>query len=403
MVEGVHSFSERLYAFRYCIYRAGRRALWISLRLARSWLLLFRSTIHLRARWKVAGTMTWIRGPSWDGCWILSGLPLGIIASILAIWISPFWLLASGVVLFQTGHSLSPIALAWMHKGYRRYLLAHPWKFVAAPVVILASATFAGWASGASPIFDSVTLKINQVPPLSVLWVLAITYTYWNIYHFGKQNFGVMSIYRQKTGSYAASQRRFDLVYSCLTAWSIMVVSTIHLAANYFRISLLGYWQVLAAYLVIAAIGMAIMLWREWREARLCAARIVLILTNGVGMGTAMFWWLGGVGIVSMNHWLVAIGLAGHASRRPWLLPLAVILAGIVLFCALFPDVRHLAVPTRVAAWAIAFRLALGFVHFLYDRWVWKLSDPHVQATIGQVLLERREAKPCKWMAATGA
>ena len=29
-------------------------------------------------------------------------------------------------------------------------------------------------------------------------------------------------------------------------------------------------------------------------------------------------------------------------------------------------------------------RFGLGFVHFLYDRWLYKFSDPEVGATIGQ-------------------
>jgi hypothetical protein len=29
-------------------------------------------------------------------------------------------------------------------------------------------------------------------------------------------------------------------------------------------------------------------------------------------------------------------------------------------------------------------RIGLGFVHFLYDRWVYKLSDPQVRAIIGR-------------------
>jgi hypothetical protein len=37
----------------------------------------------------------------------------------------------------------------------------------------------------------------------------------------------------------------------------------------------------------------------------------------------------------------------------------------------------------RVVPVVICARMGLGFVHFLYDRWIWKLSDPQVRATIG--------------------
>jgi hypothetical protein len=357
----------------------------------------------MRARWEVA-SVTWIRGPWWDGCWILSGLLLAAAVSILALWVAPFWLLAVPLVILQTGHTLSPIALAWSHRGFRARMLRRPWKFVAAPAAILGAATLAGYVSGwlwQTPTFDPVTLKIDVDSYWNPLFTLGMIYVYWNIYHFGKQNFGVLSIYRRKAGAYGAAQRRLDLAYSCLTAWAVMAIPTVHVAANYLRVGFLGYYPVLATYLTVAAIAMFIMLWREWCATRLCVARVILIITNGIGMGTAMFWWLGGIGIVSMNHWLVAIGLAGHASglRRPGYFALTVIAVGIILFCALFPEVRHLDVPRQVAATAIAFRLALGIIHFLYDRWVWKFGDPQVRATIGRDLLRQREAASCDHMA----
>jgi hypothetical protein len=64
--------------------------------------------------------------------------------------------------------------------------------------------------------------------------------------------------------------------------------------------------------------------------------------------------------------------------------------AGFVLFCLLFVDLRKLPTVglTTAALYftvtAVGFRLGLGFVHFLYDRWLYKLSDPPVRATIGR-------------------
>jgi hypothetical protein len=292
------------------------------------------------------------------------------------------------LVIFQTGHSLSPIALAWAHRGFREHMLRNPSKFVGFPIAMLIVLSLAGYLCGQfwpRPTFNPVTLKIGVSSYWNPLFAMALVYGAWNIYHFGKQNFGVISIYRHRAGWYAARQRRFDLVFCCLTSWSIMAVSLIHLAANYLRWEVLGYWPVAYTYLAVAATLTIIML---LRERQFCLPRLVLILTSGIGMGTAMFWPIAALGIVSMNHWLVAIGLAGHASRRPlWVFCPLVIIAGIALYCALFVDMAHLVMPTTFAAAAVAFRLAMGQVHFLYDRWVWKLSDPQVRATIGRDLL----------------
>jgi hypothetical protein len=97
-------------------------------------------------------SMTWIRGPWWDGFWILSGLPVGL--ALLFMPPAALLLFFTLAVLLETGHSFSPIALAWSHEGFRRQvLLTRPWKSIALPSAIFA-VTFAvgamtslGWTS----------------------------------------------------------------------------------------------------------------------------------------------------------------------------------------------------------------------------------------------------------------
>ena len=36
-------------------------------------------------------------------------------------------------------------------------------------------------------------------------------------------------------------------------------------------------------------------------------------------------------------------------------------------------------------------RVGLDFVHILQDRWIWKLSDPRMRATIGRDLFGQKE------------
>jgi NO-binding membrane sensor protein with MHYT domain len=99
-----------------------------------------------------------------------------------------------------------------------------------------------------------------------------------------------------------------------------------------------------------------------------------------------------------MNHWLVAIGLASHVhanhrGTKTTRFALGLMAAGMGIFCVLFVHVGMLA-STGFTVDAIYFsmtavscRIGLGFVHFLYDRWVYKLSAPTVRATIGRDLL----------------
>jgi hypothetical protein len=60
------------------------------------------------------------------------------------------------------------------------------------------------------------------------------------------------------------------------------------------------------------------------------------------------------------------------------------LMAGTIGFLWLIPT------PTgtllRVIPIVVCARLGFGFVHFLYDRWVWKMTDQRVRATIGRDL-----------------
>jgi hypothetical protein len=349
--------------------------------------------------------MIWIRGPWWDSVWLLSGVPFGIALTCLAFFTNGYWLVVSLLLLFQTGHSLSPIALAWSHRGFRAIIWRRPIKYVWMPLAILVGGTLMGAVAGhiwLPPHLDIVTLKIAVDSLYNPLFAAAAAYGVWNIYHFGKQNFGVMSIYRRKAGGYQDSQRRFDLIYCCMMAWLVMALPFIHMAARQLHFPrLLGFYPVFSLYVGAAGIGLAVMLWREYRAGKFCLPRLILIVGYSIAMPSGFFWSLGGFAILNLNHWLSAIGLASHTygnsrGRGCWLFSLCVIAVGCVLFCLLFADVRHLTIPTEFAAAAVAFRLAQGNVHFLYDRWVWKLSDPQVRATIGRNLLNQREAAACE-------
>lgn len=103
----------------------------------------------------------------------------------------------------------------------------------------------------------------------------------------------------------------------------------------------------------------------------------------------------GGFAIISMNHWLVAVGLASHVyanytQRSPQFFALGTMALGLAIFSLLFINFKLLATQgfsidvLYFTATAVGFRLGLGFVHFLYDRWLYKFSSPEVRATIGK-------------------
>jgi hypothetical protein len=265
--------------------------------------------------------VTWIRGPWWDGFFVLSGLPIG-----LALLFAPPSILLyffTVVVVLETGHSFSPIALAWSHAGFRGLMLARPKKYILLPGAVLAAAlgvgatTSLGWTSYVPGPHHAFLLTDWTNPFPIMVWI----YWAWNMYHFGMQNFGVVQLYR-RNGRRNSRQRLID------------------------KYSVFG----MAALPTIT---------HSSQVALLC------------------------LGIFAFNHWMVAIALCSTVSRRSWLFIAGMLLLGSVGFVWMIPTSAGNVI--RVVPVVICARIGLGFVHFLYDRWLWKISDPRVRATIGSL------------------
>jgi hypothetical protein len=264
--------------------------------------------------------------------WLLSGLPIGLALVVLPP--AGRLLFFTAAVFLETGHSLSPIVMAWTHRGFRAIMFRQPKKFLLLPLVVFGSAFAIGVVTSVGstsfipgPYHDRQITDLRNPFPILV-WV----YLIWNGYHFGMQNFGVLSLYRDKPRS--AQRRQIDM-FLCIAGTALGMYALPMLAGS----------QSLAM---------------------LC------------------------VGIFSFNHWLVAIGLASRVSRHTWVFIAAMLGAGAVGFVWMIPASNGPMI--RVIPVIICARMGLGFVHFLYDRWVWKLSDPLVRATIGRDLLRQREA-----------
>ena len=314
----------------------------------------------------------WIRTPWWDGCWVLSGLPIGLMLAGLSAFMPSAIIVVVLLLLLQTGHLLAPIALAWSHAGFRQLMLCHRVKYLAVPLGIL-SATI-GIAIFASPGYR-LDITLSAMPRIRVPRDLAdpftamfLVYAAWNVFHFGMQNFGILSIYRHKAGRYRG--RAIDMAYCLAVIFAAAFITAVHRDLP----GPSGAW--LAVWFAIF-IGM---LWRELR-AGFCLPRAFFMITTAVGLLLVFWQGLLGVAIYAVNHWLVAIGLAAHVhpSRRPILFSVLVILAGMTVFVLLFVRPGFV---IRFVPWALGARVGLGFVHFLYDRYLWKLSGQSIGKTL---------------------
>src|SRR5512133_3633136 len=95
-------------------------------------------------------SLPWVRGPLWDGFWMLSALWLAPIVLLLAHGYSnpessPLDLFYFGLTaLFWVGHRLSSTYLAYFTEAYRPLLRAPPIRFVGLRMLITAGG-FALW------------------------------------------------------------------------------------------------------------------------------------------------------------------------------------------------------------------------------------------------------------------
>jgi hypothetical protein len=245
----------------------------------------------------------------WFLAWLLIGPAIG--TTLLVLPSEGRIALFTTAIFLDTGHSLSPIALAWTTRDFRRMMLADPVKYIALPVFVLAICTAIGFdrSFGHPTLFGAMTM----------------VYFWWNLYHFGMQNFGILQLWNH-------TKRRCNLA--------------------------LGLGGV--------ALGMGL--------PSFFSSSLLLV---------GLF----GTGLFAFNHWLTDVALSSRISRFGWLFGAAMLVVGCVGFVWLFPvsdGMGHklsLGPSLRIILGA---RFGLGFVHFLYSRWVWRRGSPVMAALYAQ-------------------
>jgi hypothetical protein len=276
--------------------------------------------------------MTWIRSPWWDGFWILSAPTIGLLMLVPLGVPLPTRAITVALLCVNFGHALSPIVLAWTHKGFRRIMLQRPSKFIGAPVVVIVAGI--GAAVGTWIMFPAFhpgsmvleNVQLNKLGIPIVLW--ANLYAVWNLYHAGALIFGFLCLYRRR--SYAP-RRKLAVLALCVAITTLIGHET----------------------------------------SRIFGYETVFLFCFG---------------LVTVSHWLAAIGLSAHVHAQHndcsplWFAACVILIGGLLVwafYAALFASLH-------AAIMALCLRGALGIWHFLQDRWIWRLGDPQVRETIGR-------------------
>jgi len=381
--------------------------------------------IGTAAPWERKWPSPWVRGPLWDGFWMLSALWLAPIVLLLAHGYSnpessPLDLLYFGLTaLFWIGHRLSSTYLAYCTEAYRPLLREQPIRFVMLPIVV---------TTGCFALFlpaDSALpwTREERLIGLAIIDYACVTY------HFAAQHFGALSLYRSLAERGSCIQtRRWDRFFA-LTAGGVLVfVADILAGAVAYQDQWVDRW-LFPAWIVSAENGIrgaatfalfaitAIMLVAELRTPRWSLPRILYVVGLAVMVGLALrprslFLFLV---IWTSQHWILATGLASQTPSaesapttgiirrylhrlnvRPWAVVLFLMLLSLVFLPIFEVEANRetgtyygdrifgsLAVQLRTSTWLpalLALGFATGFIHYLLDRSVYRMSDPQVRA-----------------------
>ena len=366
----------------------------------------------------------WVRGPLWDGFWMLNALWLAPIVLWLAHGYSnpessPLDLLYFGLTaLFWIGHRLSSTYLAYCTEAYRPLLREQPIRFVILPLLVTAGC-FALFlpADSALP-----WTREERLIGLAIVDYACVTY------HFAAQHFGALSLYRSRADrSSCIYTRRLDRFFALTVGGVLVFVADILAGAVAYQDQWIGGW--FPAWIVSTENGIrggamfvllvitATTLFAELRIPGWSLPRVLYIVGLAVMVGLALrprslFLFLV---IWTSQHWLLATGLASQTPSaesspttgivrrylhrlnvRPWAVVLLLMLVSLVLLPIFEVEANRetgtyygdrifgtLATQLRTSTWVpvlLALGFATGFIHYLLDRSVYRMSDPQVRA-----------------------
>lgn len=367
----------------------------------------------------------WVRGPLWDGVWMLSAIWL----LPLALWLarghpdpesSPLDLLFFALTaLFWIGHRLCSAWLAYGTEAYRPLLRAQPVRFVVVPLLV----TVGCFAVVVPPDAAFPWTRAERVVGLAILDYVLVTY------HFAAQHFGALSLYRARVGRGGCVRtRRLDRFFALGVGGALVFLADVLAGATAYQDLWIGRWSVPSwlasaqpeirhgAMLVLLAVTAA-MLFSEVRAPRRSLPRVLYLLGIASMVAIALqprsvFLF---VVIWNSQHWILASGLGSQTAHgepaplrgtlrrglhalnaRPWAVVLLLMAVSVLLLPVFEVEANWdggvyygdrvfgaIATGLRTSSWVpvlVALGFATGFLHYLLDRGVYRLSDPQIRS-----------------------
>ena len=321
--------------------------------------------------------------------------------------------------LFWIGHRLGSTWLAYCTEAYRPLLRSEPVRFILLPLLV----TGACFAVFLPPDDAFPWTRWERFVGMAILDYALVTY------HFAAQHFGALSLYRTRADRARCAQTRlYDRIFALGVGGALIFLADILAGAVAYPDLWINRWlipgwvtsnqgAIREAAMLVLFVATSVMLIAEARAPRRSLPRVLYILGLAAMVAIALqprslFLY---IAIWTAQHWILAMGLASqtpggepapasgtvrrafHAVNvRPWAI-LLVLGAASVLLLPLFEVEASLdggayygdrifgavAEELRTSSWVpglVAIAFATGFVHYLLDRNVFRMSDPRVRA-----------------------
>jgi len=363
-----------------------------------------------------SSTSPWIRSARWDSFWILSGFWLPLVFVLLPLSQAKPVILALTLGLW-IAHRLSSVYLALCVREYRSVLAAK-------------KGYFGGWPLAIFVLLMGYLFCPNTLLPLTQLerfLLLAFADYFFSLYHFAVQHYGVLSVYRSRLphGQRDAGLLKWDF-WACLSVSGVFSLVLDFLYGDFNFFGLLQTPVLLTDPVLIATIkgllslgvllfwGLTLHTYLRKHQGRgriLYFSSLCLMSLVSFQLDPLLYF-----SLAQLQHWLVSLGLTawmagnsqsetetvpgfnhwyafwGWVNRRVWgpllvLVTLSLLLTPILeadyfIVHGLNPEaliVQGFLPNFRDSLWLRLFGgLAFfsSFIHYLYDRGVFRFSDP---------------------------
>ncbi len=329
--------------------------------------------------------------------------------------------------LFWIGHRLSSSYLAYCTEAYRPLLRSQPVRFVVLPLLVTV---------GCFAVFlpSDAALPWNRAERLVAMAIIDYVFV---TYHFATQHFGALSLYRTRVGRSACiTTRKMDRIFALCVGGVLVLLADLLAGAVAFQDHWTNRWNLSASLFsaqdgirtgatIVLAAATAAFLFVEFRSPKWSLPRVLYVFGISVMVALALnppspFLFLV---IWTSQHWILATGLASQVpagepapergflrrvlhtlNTRPWAV-LGVLVAVSVLLLPIFEVEANrqggtyygdrifgaLVTGLRNSTWVpalLALGFSTGFVHYILDRNVYRMSNSQVRTAARGLLAQ---------------